>query len=412
MEGCFMKTTLLLVLGLLAAMPPTLQAGVTLRPMAFGSGGGIAVNGAAGIALGFTAGQSATGVSSAPESYTETIGFWHWDLPALLGVEPPSPPPLSASVLDGRPLWLETQVGAAILGPRCPIVTVAYATRTAIADSAVHAARAAFSDSASHGPQPWTKSAGNLYRLTGRVGVGTNDPRARLHAKLDGGTLDNYAFFQTSGGTGYAGGILLGNNTLADGTAFKMTSSYNFSGNGRTRFGFINNGATETFVNNGPAMEFDYATGNIILTQYGGRVGIATPSPAYALDVTGDIRASGTIRGAMDADKVDGNHVGLAKVHTLSGTQYILNTSYVQIYAYNVAYAMKITNDGSYGLEYYYSADEAAPVRVWLEPGVSGIIAGLDQRTIDIKIVAGMNYASLSGVCDNSGWITGQVFYQ
>jgi hypothetical protein len=304
--------------------------------------------------------------------------------------------PLSPSMFDGRSLWIETQVGGATLGPRSPIVTVAYATRAAVADSAVH------------GPQPWTESGANVYRASGRVGIDTSDPQARLHTRLDGGTFDNYALFQTSPGTGYAGGILLGNSAATSGTAFKMTSSYNFTGNGKARFGFINNNTPETFVNGGPAMEVDYATGNILLGQSGTQVSVGG-----GLSVVGDIDTHGIFRGtASDADKADGNHVALVRVYTASGTQYVVNTSYVQIYAYGTSYALKVTSNGSSHLDYFCSVDEGTPTRVGLDPGNTSSLPGTGARMIDLRIVAGTNYVWFTGVADDTGWITGLAIYQ
>jgi len=51
--------------------------------------------------------------------------------------------------------------------------------------------------------------------------------------------------------------------------------------------------------------------GNSVIYQSGTNVGIGTPAPQYDLDVSGDIRATGTIYGtATDAEKVGGVYAG------------------------------------------------------------------------------------------------------
>lgn len=53
--------------------------------------------------------------------------------------------------------------------------------------------------------------------------------------------------------------------------------------------------------------------GNSIVYETGSRIGIGTTAPAYKLDVSGDIRASGTLFGVVDnADRLDTYHAGNA----------------------------------------------------------------------------------------------------
>lgn len=89
----------------------------------------------------------------------------------LLGSITPLPP----AVFSGTSLWLETAVAGSVLSPRFRIVTVGYSFRAAVADSAIHAATSADS--------VWARKGEDIYRLTGRVGIGTASPSSELTVK-------------------------------------------------------------------------------------------------------------------------------------------------------------------------------------------------------------------------------------
>ena len=127
---------------------------------------------------------------------------------------------------------------------------------------------------------------------TGNVGIGVTIPKGKLHAATGSSSgLDGYAIFQSSAAVAYQGGALITNSTAGSGTSFKMTSSYNFTGNGISRFGYVDNDDTETFVS-GPAVEFQY-DGDVILVQDAGNVGIGVTDPTEDLDVAGTARLRG-----------------------------------------------------------------------------------------------------------------------
>jgi len=81
----------------------------------------------------------------------------------------------------------------------------------------------------------------------------------------------------------------------------------NTTGNGNVfigyQAGYSETGSNKLYIANSsgtPLIYGDFSTG---------RVGIGPTSPAYKLDVSGDIRATGTIYGSVDnADKLDGQH--------------------------------------------------------------------------------------------------------
>jgi len=91
-------------------------------------------------------------------------------------------------LFDGSQLWLQTEVGAETLMPRKQLVSVVYSQKSGEADHAananlateaqhaVHADTAAYSPSAS----PWSVSGDDIYRQTGKVGIGTVSPLTEL----------------------------------------------------------------------------------------------------------------------------------------------------------------------------------------------------------------------------------------
>lgn len=80
--------------------------------------------------------------------------------------------PLDAAFFEGSGRWLETRLDGTPLSPRRPLLSVPYALRAAVADVAL---------SGGGGEGDWEGSNGNVYRLSGDVGVGTSSPTEPLH---------------------------------------------------------------------------------------------------------------------------------------------------------------------------------------------------------------------------------------
>ncbi len=93
-----------------------------------------------------------------------------------------------AGLFDGSPLWLQTEVGTEVLTPRKPLVSAAYSQRAETADHAVTADWATDAQNAVHadtadicpGLSAWTVSGDDVYRETGKVGIGTTSPLTEL----------------------------------------------------------------------------------------------------------------------------------------------------------------------------------------------------------------------------------------
>ena len=128
------------------------------------------------------------------DSETDGTELWSETHPAVLVADGlfqvlmGSMTPFPAGLFDGSALWLQTEVGTEVLTPRKPLVSAAYSQRAeradhaATADWATDAQNAVRADTADHCPglSSWTVSGDDVYRLTGKVGIGTDSPLTEL----------------------------------------------------------------------------------------------------------------------------------------------------------------------------------------------------------------------------------------
>ncbi|MFC1683435.1 hypothetical protein ACFL0G_04440 [Candidatus Zixiibacteriota bacterium] len=165
-------------------------------------------------------------------------------------------------LFDGSQLWLQTEVGPEILVPRKPLVSVAYSQMTenadhaASADWATDAQHAVHSDTAAYSPSvsAWTVSGDDVYRETGKVGIGTSSPLTEL-----------------------------------DVTGSVNATTYYGDGSNLTGI----SGTTDN----------DWTiSGNDIYSSVSGNVGIGTSSPSARLDVSGEVNTDSVYQ-------IDGNTV-------------------------------------------------------------------------------------------------------
>jgi hypothetical protein len=178
------------------------------------------------------------------------------------------------SVFNGSTRYLGIKVGSdSEMTPRRSLVSVGYAFHSGSADTAQYA-KVGASDG------DWVIHGDTVHHF-GHVGIGTASPTADLHVS------GNLGDVQTDG--------LAIENTGTGGRKYILGVSHNGWALGGGKFFLYD-------VNAG-GMAYRFLVDNQ------GRVGIGQSSPAYNLDVSGDIRATGSIYGTVDnADKLDGQH--------------------------------------------------------------------------------------------------------
>lgn len=79
---------------------------------------------------------------------------------------------LDTGIFDSGNRWLETRLNGVPVTPRRPFLSVPYALRAQVAETALTGG----------GDGAWVVDGSNVYRPDGNVGVGTNSPTERFHA--------------------------------------------------------------------------------------------------------------------------------------------------------------------------------------------------------------------------------------
>jgi Chaperone of endosialidase len=154
-----------------------------------------------------------------------------------------------------------------------------------------------------------TASRTERFRVTstGNIGIGTSSPAAKLDvagAIRQGGVAGMDGYLHTNS-TNLASTTALNPGILVYGgdtgqAAYGEDVGYNAgTGRYRNRMFFYGTAADMAFARTNatpPTAQSDF-TDLMVIRGDSGNVGIGTAAPAYALDVAGDIRASGTFRG-------------------------------------------------------------------------------------------------------------------
>lgn len=135
--------------------------------------------------------------------------------------------PLSSSIFTGEIRWLEINVAGETLSPRTRMVSTPYGFLTMYADTSeysrtgflsVYADTSEYTRTAAP-DSDWTFSGDNIYRLTGDVGIGTDNPTAKLHVTdnssgnyglLGSASYGVYGRNSSSNSYGYLGGTGFG----------------------------------------------------------------------------------------------------------------------------------------------------------------------------------------------------------
>ena len=191
-----------------------------------------------------------------------------------------------SNLFDGSKLWLGITVSPDIteLTPRQPLVTTPYAYMTEEADHAMNADTAAFA-LASNPDYDWTISGSNIYRNTGKVGIGTATPTNKLHIF---GSENIPLLNVEQNGWGRALRIYSHNvcGIWVEHAGNHGVRITNAVGDGIHVENAHNNGI---YVNSADGWA-GYFNGD---GYFGGDVGIGTSSPSVKLDVNGTVKMTG-----------------------------------------------------------------------------------------------------------------------
>jgi len=152
-------------------------------------------------------------------------------------------------LFDGSQLWLQTEAGPEVLVPRKPLVSVAFSQMTenadhaSTADWATEAQHAVHADTAEYSPSTnvWMVSGDDVYRETGKVGIGTTTPLTELDVS---GSVNATTYY--------------GDGSNLTGISGTTDNDWTISGND-------------------------------IYSSVSGNVGVGTSSPVARLDVSGEV---------------------------------------------------------------------------------------------------------------------------
>ncbi len=254
----------------------------------------------------------------------------------------------------------------------------------------------------------------------GNVGIGTEDPAAKLHiAGVPGsdGILFPDGTLQVSAG-GDIDGVVAGDGLSGGGTSGSVTLD-------------VTTGTGLTISSDAVALTSEYSTGsahddrfvnegqaNSVAT---GMIQNSAVTTAKVADdaVTGgklahDIDASGI---GFNSDTTDGNHVVSFDVST-GTTTYIVNNYWLQINTTGTVGQVRIRNPGySSFLRYWYWRNPGTPVEGFLQSGQQILISGMTSGSIDIRVGTSSysgdrRQATLMGIYNPTGTaLMGHVIY-
>jgi hypothetical protein len=153
--------------------------------------------------------------------------------------------PLPGSLFTNDDLWLQLAVNGEILSPRQKLASVPYGFRSAESDHAMIADTSSFSLTSSP-DDDWTVSGSDIYRASGKVGIGTTTPTTTLdvHGNVNADSSYQIAGSKVLSAAPYSG-TLVGIHAGENGTLFADATFVGYQA------GLNNQAASNTFVGKG-----------------------------------------------------------------------------------------------------------------------------------------------------------------